>query len=1294
MMQENGYFWYQLFSARGVGPKTIHKLHDLLQANGADVSSLFGAERTKLAQKLRIDSKIIHALEELDNEKVEAEYAALRLEGIKLIHLGHADYPNKLIRKLGDSAPPILFCSGQVPLLSTRGVAIVGSRNVSDEGMKFTVELAGQLAGSGYNVVSGYAKGVDTVAHTAALEKEGTTTIVLSFGILEFTLKGEFKNLPKRGSLLAVSQFPPRQPWLASSAMQRNKLVVGLADGVVVVESGTERDEKGRMSGTFDAAKSAIKHRVPLFVVSPKFLKGSGTGNKALIQLGGVKIEPETAIGAIAEHLKTAAELPIADSNQKSLFATTSSVQAGRVGEERIDYQPSERERTTEPVVTQSAKTESGAYRKKLIEVSLPLSEINDASAYDKMPGIGAHPKGIHHWWARLPLPTARAVLFASVVDDPSSHPDKFPNARSQSEERERLFAIIRNLMQKKLHNHSGIYSEATEEMRKYCDGKLPPLMDPFAGGGSIPLEANRLGFVTYAADLNPIAVLLNKCNLEIGPTWANQPPVNPEARRQVGSSGGWTGTRGLAEDLRYYAKAINKEAASRIGHLYPRIDLQKNVGHVEGNVVAWIWTRTVPSSNPAAQGAHVPLVRSFYLATKDNKQTWIEPIVEKNTFRFEVRTGNPPKGKDPKKGTVNRSGVTCLLTGSPMPFKYVRAEGKAGRMKARLMAIVCEGKRGRIYISPTPEAEDIAASAQPKDYPDTDVPQQALGFRVQLYGMNKHYKLFTPRQLTALVTLSDLIKGIHRNLIEDAKNSGFSEEEASHYAAAVVTFLGLSLDRCTDFNNTICRWSPSNEKVMNLFGKQAIPMVWDFAEANILGTSVGAWTTCAEYVADCVEVLGRIPMPVGQTRQIDAAGLWDGLTGLLISTDPPYYDNIGYASLSDFFYIWLRRTIGDLYPDLFSTVLVPKIPELTAAPERFDGDKEKARQHFENGFRKAFTALRQKMDARFPLTVYYAFKQSDEDINDQDEEENAPKSTGRGTGWETLLASLIDSGFQITGTWPVRASQKWRMVSMGTNALASYIVLACRPKPENAVLATRREFLATLKKELPDAVRTLQQGGIAPVDLAQAAIGPGMAIFTRYAKVLETDGSAMPVRIALQLINQALDEVLAEQEGEFDGDTRWALAWFEQHGMEEGPFGVAETLSKAKNTAVNGLVEASVIHARAGKVRLLRRDELPEDWDPTKDRRLTIWEVVQHLIRTLEQEGEEEAAALVKRLGGAAEAARDLAYRLYTICERKKWAQEALAYNTLVIAWPEITRLASGMSLQERAPPQTELEL
>lgn len=918
--------------------------------------------------------------------------------------------------------------------------------------------------------------------------------------------------------------------------------------------------------------------------------------------------------------------------------------------------------------------------RKKLIEVAVPLPEINDASAYDKMPGIGPHPKGIHHWWARLPLPTARAVLFASVVDDPSAHPEKWPTEEAQNAERERLFNIIRAMLGKRLHEQPDVYAKARAELLKHCENTLPLVSDPFAGGGSIPLEANRMGFEAHAGDLNPVAVLLNKCNLELAPRWLDCPPVNPDDRKRIGGTQSWQGTNGLAADVRFYSRLVRERAQAAIGHLYPKAPLPKEQGGGEAQVVAWIWARTVASPNPAALGKHVPLISTYWLCNKKGSETWLEPIIdkEKRTYRFEVRVGGPRDRAATATGTKGKGGFRCLLTDDPIPFEHIREEGRRGRVGFVMLAVVAEGSRGRLYVRATSDQIQHANSADPKGYPETDLPDEALGFRVQNYGIRQHWQMFTPRQLTAIVTAGDAVKASAADVTRHSVAAGLSPDDAAAYTRTVVTFLALALDRCADFNSALCRWSPSNQKVMNLFGQQIVRMVWDFAEANFLGDSVGAWVTCSEYVADCIQVIRAGSNVFGQARQIDAADGANGRHGLLVSTDPPYYDNIGYAALSDFFYVWLRRTVGDLYPDLFSTVLVPKLPELTASPERFGGSKMKAREHFEAGFRKAFTALRQQMDPRFPLTVYYAFKQDDEEGSAGEEAEEA-STVDLTTGWETLLDALVGSGFQITGTWPVRASQAWRMRAMGSNALASYIVLACRPRSVDASETDRRSFVAELKRDLPSALRHLQQGNVAPVDFAQAAIGPGMAIYSRYGRILDSSGNPIGVRTALSLINQTLTEVLSAQEDEFDGDTRWAITWFEQHGFGEGDFGEAEILSKAKVTSVAALQQAGLVHSRRGRVRLLRPDELPKDWDPAEDRRLTVWEMTHHIVRVyfIEKAGDEPAADLLRRLGSRGEVARDLAYRLFDVCEKKKRSQEAQAYNALVLGWSEIARLA-----------------
>lgn len=912
--------------------------------------------------------------------------------------------------------------------------------------------------------------------------------------------------------------------------------------------------------------------------------------------------------------------------------------------------------------------------RKKLIEVALPLPEVNDASSYDKMPGIGPHPKGIHHWWARLPLPAARAILFASVVDDPEAHPEKWPSEAEQNAERERLFNILRRMMGKKLHEASDVYAEARVEMLKHCDGKLPAVFDPFSGGGSIPLEANRMGFEAHAGDLNPVAVLLNKCNLELAPRWINHPPVNSFSRRQIGGDSAWRGTDGLAADIRYYGSRIKEAAEDRLGKLYPGV--VGAPGTKRADVIAWIWARTVASPNPAFRGKHVPLINSFWISNKKGNLAWLDPHVNRQdgTFRLKVRTDQPSDPSTVSAGTkAKKGGFRCLLSDDPIPFEYIREEGKQGRLGEVLIAVIADARRGRVYLEPDNEQREAAARANPQNYPDTDLPEEALGFRIQNYGVAHHWQMFSPRQLQALVVLSDLIRESRSRVLSDAENSGKNPAEAVQYADTITTFLALALDRLASFNCRFSRWNGS--QTVFIFTRQAIPMLWDFAEANVLGKKAVCWETSFNICADAVQTIASQAETPATARQIDAATGANGIHNLLVSTDPPYYDNIGYAALSDFFYVWLRRTIGDLYPQIFDTVLVPKGPELIASPELFNGDKARAKSHFEGGFKQAFLALKTKMNPEFPLTVYYAFKQDDEGTEGGEEEGNG--GVDLTTGWETLLSSLVDSGFQITATWPVRASFSWRMRALSSNALASYIVLACRPRPDDALQITSVQFRNELKRTLPPALRHLQQGNIAPVDFAQAALGPGMAIYSRYGKILESSGAPLTIRAAINIINQTLTEVLSEVEDEFDADTRWAIAWFEQFGFAEGDFGDAEILSKAKVTSVSGLQQAGIVSSKAGKVRLLRPEELPPDWSPQTDKRLTVWEMTHHLLRLYQASGDEATSVLLRKLGPNAEVARDLAYRLFKAAEKRKLSQEAFAYNALVLGWPEIARLA-----------------
>lgn len=804
-----------------------------------------------------------------------------------------------------------------------------------------------------------------------------------------------------------------------------------------------------------------------------------------------------------------------------------------------------------------------------------------------------------------------------------------------------------------------------------------------------MPLEAQRLGLESYASDLNPVAVLINKAMIEIPPKFAGKPPVNPESRKEKSLfEREWKGAQGLAEDVRYYGKWMRDEAEKRIGHLYPTIeitaemaqerpDLKKYVGQ-KLTVIAWLWARTVKSPNPAFANVDVPLISTFMLSTKAGKEAYIEPVIESGSYRFTVKVGKPNDVQAAKNGTKLSRGANfrCVMSGTPISGDYIKAEGKAGRLGARMMAIVAEGDCGRVYLAPTLAHEAAAREARAEWKPDIEFFQQALGFRIGNYGMSKWSDLFTSRQLVALSTFADLVQEARERVERNALAAGLPGDinplrdggtGATAYSQAVGIYLGTAISKLADRGSTICAWDATRDGTGHTFGRQAIPIVWDYGENNPLSSSSGCWDNHLSWIVGWLKgvsssVVGYVYQSDASTQAISA--------NKLVSTDPPYYDNVGYADLSDFFYVWLRPSLRTTFPDLFATLVVPKAEELVATPDRHGG-RDAAEAFFLDGMTQVMHRLAAQVHPAFPVTIYYAFKQAEIDV-------------GQGTastGWETFLDAVIRAGFATTGTWPMRTELANRMRGMDSNALASSIVLVCRKRLANSPNATRREFVSALKAELPAALAHLQHGNIAPVDLAQAAIGPGMAVYTRYAKVLDAEGKPVPVREALALINQTLDEALAEQEGDFDADSRWALAWFEQSGFAEGEYGVAEILSKAKNTSVAGLVEAQILVSSRGKVRLLQPKELPADWNPLIDKRLTHWETVHHLIRALESGGDQAAAALVAKLGAQAETARELCYRLYILCERKKRTTEALAYNGLVQSWPEIARLARETS-------------
>jgi putative DNA methylase len=979
------------------------------------------------------------------------------------------------------------------------------------------------------------------------------------------------------------------------------------------------------------------------------------------------------------------------------------------------------------------------AYRKKLIEVALPLVGINEESSLRKRKAPGGYPTTLHKWWAQRPLAACRAVLFASLVDDPGSDPT-FRKADGRVDEdragvrRAELFNLIEQLVlwensiNEKVLNAAKAEIAASIASRKVHDTKewkkeqlicsekawtyvcrlakppnvdaflaehAPQMLDPFCGGGSIPLEAQRLGLRALGTDLNPVPVLITKALIELPAKCANRTPVNPESANENGMGNLWIGAAALADDVRFYGNWIREEAVRRIGHLYPKVritpqialelpQLKQYIGQ-EFPVVAWFWARTVESPDPASARSHVPLVSSFWLSTKKESPVWIEANTDRshNSYTFSVRYGVPPAERRKAIGSGTKIGrgckFRCLLSGQPIPEEHIKLQGCEHKLGTRLMAIAVDGPAGRIYLSPTAAQENVIAIAG-KIISGLDAPiaDDKRALWCTLYGLNTFASLFTARQLTALDVLSGLVHEARDRVLADGEKTA-NGSDIREYADAVAIYLAFAVSRAADYNSTLASWRPKDNAMRSSLAKQGLPMIWDFAEANPFAKSSAGYMDCVKVVAKCLEFL---PVhPPGKVAQLDATKMAEGASGPLICTDPPYYDNIGYADLSDFLYVWLRKCLSWQAPSLFSTVVTPKSQELIASPYRHAGDRERATMFFEAGLESVFERACKVANRDYPVTVFYAFKQTESDDDGDDNLTDPGVNAIASTGWETILNALINAGFCITGTWPMRTEGDNRQVGIGANALASSIVLVCRPRPGDAPLATRREFLNSLKRDLPDSLTHLQRGNIAPVDLAQAAIGPGMAVFTRYAKVMEADGSPMKVRQALALINQTLDEVLAEQEGEFDGDTRWALAWFEQFGMDEGAFGIAETLSKAKNTAVNGLVDAGLIAARSGKVRLLKRDELPKDWNPATDNKVRHWEVAQHLIRALETGGEIAAADLLRRVGGLGEVARDLAYRLYNLCERKKWANEALAYNGLVIAWPEISKLARNLT-------------
>lgn len=918
---------------------------------------------------------------------------------------------------------------------------------------------------------------------------------------------------------------------------------------------------------------------------------------------------------------------------------------------------------------------------KKLIEVALPLEKINAESAREKSIRHG-HPSTLHLWWARRPLAAARAVIWSSLVDDPSSHPEKFPTEEDQNKERQRLFKILEDLVVWENSNNEDILNAAKAEILKSTDNNPPALLDPFAGGGAIPLEAQRLGLEAHAHDLNPVAVTINKAMIEIPPRFAGKAPVNPDAQVSAMRSG-WSRAQGLAEDVRYYGEWMKQEAFQRIGHLYPKVKVPHEQGGGEATVIAWIWARTVKCPNPAC-GCEMPLASSFVLSKKKGKEAWIEPQFdyEAKKITYKVRLG---KGKVPEAPKTARGAkFKCIICGETTTDDYIKQESVNGRMGSVLMGIVAEGKHGRLYVSPTEEHVLTAQCSKPEgEYPEQRLPYDPRNIWCVNYGLDTYDKLFTNRQLTALTTFSELVSEAQAKAEADAVAAGMKNDHlplcnggdgARAYGEAVGVYLAFVISKLADRGSTICGWDSSREGLRNTFGRQAIPMTWDYSEGNPFSNSSGCFDNMIEWVTKCISELPAATL--AEVSQADAQSDC-GLRNIMISTDPPYYDNIGYADLSDFFYVWMRQSLKDTYPELFSTMLVPKVEELIATPYRHDGSVENAKSFFEDGMLSACKQMYRYAREDVPVTIYYAYKQSDTD--------------DRGTassGWETMLGAIVNAGFSITGTWPMRTEMANRSIASGTNALASSIVLVCRKRPEDAPQTTRRNLIAALRRELRPALQKLQSSNIAPVDLAQSAIGPGMGVFSRYRRVLEADGSVMSVRSALQVINEEVDLYFNEQVGSLDAASRFCVDLYTQCAYNNIKYGEAEILANAKSTSIPMMAAHGVLYAKAGVVHLMERSELPTEVDSNES---TVWLLTQQLTHAMATGGIEACAKIVWGIfGSGAEAAKDLAYRLYTIAERKGWTEEGYAYNALVVAWPDIQSRAAAIKAD--APEQMTL--
>jgi putative DNA methylase len=885
--------------------------------------------------------------------------------------------------------------------------------------------------------------------------------------------------------------------------------------------------------------------------------------------------------------------------------------------------------------------------KRKLIEVALPLDEINAACKADKDRKTGTI-RNLHKWFAPMPLPAWRALLFATLIDAPGNEAD-----------RAQLLDIIKRLVKHgaDLPDNADL-AEATQVLSEAWNGETPVVMDPFCGGGSTLVEAQRLGIQSLGSDLNPVPALVSRTLTELLPAQHGLPPTHPpESHTQAlfGHSSVAQDYEGLAEDFRYYATGVLDKVRETTKENYP---LRQGE-----NPVAWIWARTARCVNPAC-GIRTVLVTTWWLSKKPGDLAWIEHTVADGQVHLRVvgnqASGSPPEPPKAPRGTT----FQCLACGSLVSDSQLIEQGRRGEIGYRLLAVAATVDGRRVYRDPLPGEESTALAVRiPDDLPNVAQSDDTRSFSGPRYGFPNFTDLFMPRQLATLSAFADETARLYATLLMGGTNEA--------RATAIVTLLGLAVGQLALVGSTETRWRlrvAAHAKAEGAFSRNDLRLNWDFAETYFASASVGDWL---ETVNSMIRAFEYAAHGVGKVLKADAR-VARADRPALVATDPPYFDAIDYADLSDFFYIWHRRALRGIHPDLYSTVATPKSGELIASARRHHNDKDAAREYFVEGFTQTFGNLSRSLHPDLPLVVVYASKEQ----RAGDEE----------TRWSAILTAILAAGLEVTSTWPIHGTGSSRMIGIGANAVASYIVMTCRPRPSGAGATSLNEFARTLRRELGPAVRDLQSSSILPIDLAQAAMGPGMQIFSRYREILDQNGRRVPVEQALRLINQALSEILDEQEGELDPESRFAVRWWEQHHWEPGPFGDADKAARPLGIAVEDVVAAQIAAADVGTVRLAGRGSLNRDWQPAADSRPTAWEAVHHLAdRLIDGGGELDAARLMADLGDFRDSAMALVYRLHDIAARRGWTDDQERYNALIHSWADLVKLGASQSAAER---------